>query len=561
MTDQPDQRRIDDFAFHLFNITRGVGMEQGSGLLLQLLYLRWAAHEPEVDGDHRRTWIVLRNDIARGVVKPGPILQDTLEQRLGPWGHAVSLPPDDGGRTIEALILELDAWPFNTPDKAAVRQIAARLFETVLRLRSERFSRAGGETETPTSIARLSVGAAVRPGARVIDPACGIGTTLMAAAEHQPVALYGCDLNRAVVLQARMRFELAGVDVQLEQRDSLRDWDDGRHYDAVLLQPPFGQKLGQDLDESMASQLPFGASSRRSADFVWLQLAQAMTAPHGRAVVLSPAGTLTRGGREAAVRREMLRAGIVEAVISLPPNMLAGTGIPSALWVLRGTPSNEHDSRVLVVNGATVGRTVGPGRVSLTDEGIDTLLGTLASWRESRGTFDAPPHLARAVSMEELDEDTALVPARLLEVVPEEGPARPVPPRRLLTQLRMTNLKSFRDEARADLAPLTVIYGPNSAGKTSVLQSLLLLKQSIEANTLVTQGELTDAGSFEGVVHRHDKRRSVGLGLTYGTLDRWDVVQGVPDPSLMRSIDFSFGTDGAELPSSITSASTLVSWR
>src|SRR4051794_15712029 len=132
MTEDPDQREIDDFAFHLFNITRGIGMEQGSGLLLQLLYLRWVAHEPDVVGDHRRTWASLRNDIAHGRVKAGPVLHDALEQRLGPWGHEVSLPPDDGGRTIENLILQIDAWPFDTPDRAAVRHVASRLFETVL---------------------------------------------------------------------------------------------------------------------------------------------------------------------------------------------------------------------------------------------------------------------------------------------------------------------------------------------------------------------------------------------------------------------------------------------
>src|SRR4051812_38461277 len=97
MTDEPDQRKIDDFAFHLFNITRGIGMEQGSGLLLLLLYIRWAAHEPEVEGDHRTTWSSLRNDIAHGVVRPGPVLETVLDQRLGSWASAVRLPPDDGG--------------------------------------------------------------------------------------------------------------------------------------------------------------------------------------------------------------------------------------------------------------------------------------------------------------------------------------------------------------------------------------------------------------------------------------------------------------------------------
>src|SRR3954470_1854904 len=101
---------------------------------------------------------------------------------------------------------------------------------------------------------------------------------------------------------------------------------------------------------------------------------------------------------------------------------------------------------------------------------------------------------------------------------------------------------------RARLAPITLIYGPNSAGKSSLLQSLLLLKQSLAAQSLVTQGELTDAGSFAGAVHLHDLDRTLTIGLAFGASDRWEVPEGVPDPALLRSADFSFRADGSGLP-------------
>lgn len=51
----------------------------------------------------------------------------------------------------------------------------------------------------------------------------------------------------------------------------------------------------------------------------------------------------------------------------------------------------------------------------------------------------------------------------------------------MLTGLRVRNLKVWRDSGEVRLAPLTVLFGANSAGKTSIPQLLLLLKQTAES--------------------------------------------------------------------------------
>ena len=50
----------------------------------------------------------------------------------------------------------------------------------------------------------------------------------------------------------------------------------------------------------------------------------------------------------------------------------------------------------------------------------------------------------------------------------------------MIKSLRLRNFKAFEDTGRIDIEPLTVLAGPNSGGKSSVLQSLLLLKQTLE---------------------------------------------------------------------------------
>lgn len=48
-----------------------------------------------------------------------------------------------------------------------------------------------------------------------------------------------------------------------------------------------------------------------------------------------------------------------------------------------------------------------------------------------------------------------------------------------LTALTIENFKSFKDPTRIELAPLTILLGRNNSGKSSIIQSLLLLKQTL----------------------------------------------------------------------------------
>jgi len=48
----------------------------------------------------------------------------------------------------------------------------------------------------------------------------------------------------------------------------------------------------------------------------------------------------------------------------------------------------------------------------------------------------------------------------------------------MIKEYTISNFKAFSDPATLPIKPITLIYGPNSAGKSSIFQSLLLLKQS-----------------------------------------------------------------------------------
>lgn len=89
----------------------------------------------------------------------------------------------------------------------------------------------------------------------------------------------------------------------------------------------------------------------------------------------------------------------------------------------------------------------------------------------------------------------------------------------MLTKLRIKNFKAWQDSGELRLAPLTVLFGTNSAGKTSIPQLLLLLKQTAEspdrrrALHLGDARALVDVGTFDDVVHNHELDRPVEFSL------------------------------------------------
>ena len=79
----------------------------------------------------------------------------------------------------------------------------------------------------------------------------------------------------------------------------------------------------------------------------------------------------------------------------------------------------------------------------------------------------------------------------------------------MITHIRMKNFKSWKDSGEVQLAPLTGFFGTNSSGKSSLLQMLLLLKQTAErsdAEEVIffgNEGTLVNLGNFQEVIHGH----------------------------------------------------------
>lgn len=85
----------------------------------------------------------------------------------------------------------------------------------------------------------------------------------------------------------------------------------------------------------------------------------------------------------------------------------------------------------------------------------------------------------------------------------------------MLTKLRIQNFKCFQDTGQLDIRPLTFLVGPNSSGKSSILQMLLMLRQTAQStdyqSPLVTSGPFIELGAFPDFVFRHQLDRQLDV--------------------------------------------------
>jgi predicted ATPase len=88
----------------------------------------------------------------------------------------------------------------------------------------------------------------------------------------------------------------------------------------------------------------------------------------------------------------------------------------------------------------------------------------------------------------------------------------------MLKRLHLTNFKSW-GEADLTCGRITGVFGNNSSGKTSLIQFLLLMKQTKDATdraiSLELNGDLVHLGTIMDVIHNHDEKRQIKWSLDF----------------------------------------------
>lgn len=291
----------------------------------------------------------------------------------------------------------------DSTDKA--KDLLGRVYEYFLSGFAGSEGKRGGEFFTPRSVVRTLVEMLEPYKGRVYDPCCGSGGMFVQSEkfieEHggrrHDIAVYGQEINHTTWRLAKMNLAVQGIDADIRwnnegsfHRDELPDLK----ADFILANPPFnisdwgGDRLVDD------ARWKYGTPPKGNANFGWLQHILHHLAPRGTAgVVLANGSMSSQQSGEGDIRKAMIEADVVDAMVALPGQLFFSTQIPACLWILaRDKSANGHRDRrgeILFIDARKQGFMVDRTRKEFSTPDIDKIADAYHRWRAKPETRQA----------------------------------------------------------------------------------------------------------------------------------------------------------------------------
>src|SRR5690606_31596260 len=219
---------------------------------------------------------------------------------------------------------------------------------------------------TPNQVVRLLV-QLMKPeaGMSIYDPTAGSGGMLIQSHQYieeqgqnaDNLELFGQENDPTVVAIAKMNIILHNITkYTIEYGDTLEEplnEKDGQliQFDRVIANPPFSQNYNRaNMQYTSRFSYGFAPETGKKGDLMFVQHMLASCKKNGKVVVVMPHGVLFRGGKEKEIRENMLKADVLEGIISLPPQLFYGTGIPACIMVFNKNKPDTLKNKVFIVN-------------------------------------------------------------------------------------------------------------------------------------------------------------------------------------------------------------------
>ena len=323
----------------------------------------------------------------------------------------------------------IDLFSFNLGDKAAKAQdILGRVYEYFL----GKFGSSEGEFYTPPTIVKLLVGMIEPYQGRVYDPCCGSGGMFVQSAkfveEHQGrkdnIHIYGQEYTATTWRLCKMNLAIRGIDGNLGERDADtfgNDLHKTLRADYILANPPFNVSdytLTQD-----DVRWKYGIPPQNNANYAWIEHMISKLSPNGIAgFVLANGSMSTSTKAEAEIRKNIIEAGLVDCIVTMPPNLFYNVTIPVCLWFVSKKRDNRRD-KILFIDARKMGTMVTRKHRTLSDEEIKEIYDTYHNWRDGKDYEDVQGFCKSANIEEVRGHEYILTPGRYvgIEEVVDDG--------------------------------------------------------------------------------------------------------------------------------------------
>jgi type I restriction enzyme M protein len=332
---------------------------------------RWHESWKDENGDLVPALKDLKSDIGSMLNKAIAAIEDSNDALAGVLKNNIDFNAVKGKTKIQDQKWKDLLDHFNQPgfvlvnDNFEFPDLLGAAYEYLIKYFADSAGKKGGEFYTPAEVVRLLV-QLTKPvaGNEVYDPTVGSGGFLIQT--HQFVdeqgqdandlALFGQDDNGTVWSICNMNMILHNITrFTIENGDTLEDpliLQNGqiRKFDRVLANPPFSQNYSRANMKFAGRFREWAPETGKKADLMFVQHMLASLKPRGHMATIMPHGVLFRGGKEKLIREVLINDDVIEAIISLPPRLFYGTGIPACVLVCNKNKPEALRNKVLFVN-------------------------------------------------------------------------------------------------------------------------------------------------------------------------------------------------------------------
>ncbi|MBU5316516.1 type I restriction-modification system subunit M [Clostridium bornimense] len=366
------------------------------------------------------------------IEKENPSLKGVLDKRYG--------RPELDKRRLGELIDLISTIKLH---KNGEKDLLGRVYEYFLGQFASSEGKGGGEFYTPTSVVKTLVEMIEPYRGRIYDPACGSGGMFIQSEkfieEHagkiDDLSIYGQELNATTWKLCKMNLAIRGLDGNIgpHQGDTFHDdLHKTLKADYVLANPPFnisdwgGNKLTEDV------RWKYGVPPEGNANYAWLEHIVYHLAPNGVAGVVLANGALSSNtSNEGVIRKNLVDAKLVDAIVALPDKLFYSTGIPVSLWILNRNKKDNpkfrgREDEILFIDGRNLGEMVDRRHRELSKDDIKKIADCYHNYRNIGGEYKDIQGFCKAAKLEEIRENEyVLTPGRYVGIEEAEDDGIP----------------------------------------------------------------------------------------------------------------------------------------